>query len=294
MARDTLMTHQPADQPSEPGPVSAKKPQRKAGRDLRAAISVGVAIGALVILSLFVYRPAFGVLVLVAVVLAVREVAEAVREKGIVAASLPLMIGGEAMCIAAWFFGIKGLAIALLMTFFVLVVWRMSLPTEGFVVSVAASSFITLYIPFLASFAILMANRELGGAWVITWALAVVCNDTGGYAAGVLFGKHPMAPTISPKKSWEGFAGSLLAASIAGVLMITLALDGQWWHGVLFGIAIAMIATLGDLAESMIKRDLGIKDMSNLLPGHGGVMDRMDSLLFSAPVAWMLLTLFVG
>ena len=288
------MTEQSAPMPSDPAGATQTPPAGKAGRNLPAAIGVGAAIGGVVLLTLFLYRAAFGAVVVLAVVVAVREVALAVRQGGITVAPIPLMLGGVGMCVAAWFYGLEGLALGLLLTFFVSTVWRMSLPTEGFVSSAATSAFIAVYIPFLAGFAVLLTNRPDGAAWTIAWALAVVCNDTGGYIAGVLFGKHPMAPTISPKKSWEGFAGSLLAAAISGALMLSLALDGQWWQGVLLGVGIALIATLGDLAESMIKRDIGIKDMSDLLPGHGGVMDRMDSLLFSAPVAWMLLTLFVG
>jgi len=121
----------------------------------------------------------------------------------------------------------------------------------------------------------------------------VVCSDVGGYVGGVFFGKHPMSPTVSPKKSWEGLAGSALACMIAGVLLVGQALDGLWWQGLLFGAAIALSATLGDLGESIVKRDLGIKDMGSLLPGHGGLMDRMDSLLPSAAVAYLLLTMFV-
>ena len=288
------MTEQSAPTPGDSAGATQTPPAGKAGRNLPAAIGVGAAIGGVVLLTLFLYRPAFGAVVVLAVVVAVREVALAVRQGGITVAPIPLMLGGVGMCVAAWFYGLEGLALGLLLTFFVSTVWRMSLPTEGFVSSAATSAFIAVYIPFLAGFAVLLTNRPDGAAWTIAWALAVVCNDTGGYIAGVLFGKHPMAPTISPKKSWEGFAGSLLAAAISGALMLSLALDGQWWQGVLLGVGIALIATLGDLAESMIKRDIGIKDMSDLLPGHGGVMDRMDSLLFSAPVAWMLLTLFVG
>lgn len=283
--------------PTDPPVADAAGPETKpskAGRDLGAAIGVGVGIGAVVLLSVFLYRPAFAVLVAAAVAMAVHEVATAVRAARIVVAPWPLMAGGVAMCAAAWFYELPGLALALLISFLAAVVWRMSRPVEGFVVSSAVSAFILLYLPFLAAFTVLMVHREDGALWIVTWAVAVVCNDTGGYATGVLAGRHPMAPAISPKKSWEGFAGSLVAACIGSTLMITLTLDGLWWHGVLFGLAIAMVATLGDLAESMIKRDIGIKDMSALLPGHGGLMDRMDSLLFSAPLAWMLLTLFVG
>jgi phosphatidate cytidylyltransferase len=107
----------------------------------------------------------------------------------------------------------------------------------------------------------------------------------------VLFGKHPMAPSISPKKSWEGMVGSVLGCILVATPIIALALDGPWWGGVLYGAAIAVSATIGDLGESMIKRSLGIKDMGNLLPGHGGLMDRLDSLLPSAAVAYLLLSL---
>jgi phosphatidate cytidylyltransferase len=132
-----------------------------------------------------------------------------------------------------------------------------------------------------------------GSARIITFLIMVVASDTGGYAAGVLFGKHPMAPSISPKKSWEGFSGSVVAAMIGGTLTVWLLLGGQWWQGLLVGAAVAVTATGGDLAESLIKRDLGVKDMGNLLPGHGGVMDRMDSLLPSAVVSCLLLALLV-
>lgn len=287
------MDQQPTGTDASDGAPPSQPPNR-AGRNLPAAIGVGLAIGAVVLLTLFLYRPAFALIVIAAIGAACYEIATAMRSRGIYLEWWPLVVGGAGTGGAAWFYGLAGLAIATLLTFLVTVVWRMTGGIRGFVGSVAASSLIILYVPFLAGFAVLMVNREAGAAWIVAWALAVVGNDTGGYAAGVLLGKHPMAPAISPKKSWEGFSGSLVAASIISVLMFTLALDGQWWQGILFGLAISMVATLGDFAESMLKRDLGVKDMSNLLPGHGGVMDRMDSLLFSAPLAWMLLTLFVG
>lgn len=276
----------------DPGPVPA--PTGRAGRDLGAAVGVGVTIASVVLLTLFLYRPAFGLLVVAAVGAACYEIGTALRAGSVRVALWPLIVGGAGMGAAAWFYGLPGLAIGALLTFLVAVVRRMTGGTEGFVVSAAASSLIILYVPFLAGFAVMMASRDAGAAWVLAWAVAVVGNDTGGYAAGVLFGRHPIAPTISPKKSWEGFVGSLTVASIGSVLVYVLMLDGRWWQGVLFGLAMAMLATLGDFVESMIKRDLGVKDMSNLLPGHGGVMDRMDSLLFTAPPAWILLTLFVG
>jgi phosphatidate cytidylyltransferase len=146
-------------------------------------------------------------------------------------------------------------------------------------------------VPLLGGFAILLLVPDDGVTRVLAFIATVVASDVGGYTAGVLIGKHPMAPSISPKKSWEGFAGSVTACMIVATPIVALALDGPWWGGLLFGAAMAVSATVGDLGESLIKRDLGIKDMGHLLPGHGGLMDRLDSLLPSAAVAYLLLSL---
>jgi phosphatidate cytidylyltransferase len=157
---------------------------------------------------------------------------------------------------------------------------------------VGASAFVLLYVPTLAGFAVLLVHPHDGAARILAFAATVVCSDTGGYATGVLFGRHPLAPIVSKGKTWEGFAGSVLFCSIAGVLILTLTFHQAWWKGLLFGLAIVVTATVGDLGESMIKRDLGVKDMGDLLPGHGGVMDRLDSMLPCAAVAYLLLSGF--
>jgi phosphatidate cytidylyltransferase len=150
-----------------------------------------------------------------------------------------------------------------------------------------------IYVPLLGSFAPLMLAGEQGAARVVTFLLIVVMNDVGGYVAGVLFGKHQMAPKISPKKSWEGFAGSVVFGIAAGIGMAVYGLGVPFWVGILLGVGLVAVGTCGDLIESMIKRDLGIKDMSSFLPGHGGVMDRLDSLLLAAPVAWLIMYVLV-
>jgi len=134
-----------------------------------------------------------------------------------------------------------------------------------------------------------MLAPDDGAGRILTFMIMVVCSDTGGYIAGVLFGKHPMAPTISPKKSWEGFAGSLLTCVAVGVGLVVWMLDGDWWVGVALGLIAVVMATLGDLCESVMKRDLGIKDMSQVIPGHGGLMDRLDSLLATIAPIWLVL-----
>jgi phosphatidate cytidylyltransferase len=154
---------------------------------------------------------------------------------------------------------------------------------------VTAATLIAVYLPFLAGFAALLAGPADGDLRVLVTLAGVVLSDTGGYIAGSIMGRHPMAPTVSPKKSWEGLLGSLAAAAIGGAVLLQVLFDVSLWKGAVFGVAIAIAAVLGDLGESMIKRDLGVKDMSRLLPGHGGIMDRLDSIVLAAPTAYVLL-----
>jgi phosphatidate cytidylyltransferase len=271
----------------------APSPSR-AGRNLPAAIAVGVGLGALILGSLIWQKVLFTVLVLAVVLIAVDEMIKALRAGGAVIPRIPLFAGTTAMLAAAYFGGPMALLVALALTVLATIFWRMPGGSIGFVRDASAGVFLIGYVPLLAGFAILLVQPEADGLErVVTFFLVVIASDVGGYVAGVLFGKHPMAPTISPKKSWEGFTGSALACIGAGIGSVVLLLDGHWWVGAIIGAIGVVTATVGDLGESMIKRDLGIKDMSNLLPGHGGVMDRLDSLLATAPVVWLLLHLLV-
>jgi phosphatidate cytidylyltransferase len=266
----------------------------RAGRNLPAAIAVGVGLGAVILGSLFWQKVLFTFVVLAAVLVAVDELVRVFRTSGATLARTPLFAGTTAMLISAYFGGPLALLVALALTVLATIFWRMPGGSIGFVRDVTTGVFLLGYVPLLAGFAILLVQPEDDGPQrVVTFFLVVVASDVGGYAAGVLFGKHPMAPTISPKKSWEGFAGSTLACIGAGIGSVIWLLDGDWWVGAIVGAVAVLTATVGDLAESMIKRDLGIKDMSNLLPGHGGVMDRLDSLLATAPAVWLLLYLLV-
>ncbi|MET9316585.1 phosphatidate cytidylyltransferase [Kribbella sp. NPDC003505] len=277
----------------ESTPAPSPSPSR-AGRNLPAAIAVGVGLGALILGSLYWQKVLFVVLVLMVVLVAVDEMMKALRTGGAVIPRVPLFAGTAAMLVAAYFGGPMALLVALGITVLGTIFWRMPGGSVGFVRDVSAGVFLIGYVPLLAGFAILLVQPEADGPGrVVTFFLVVVASDVGGYVAGVLFGKHPMAPAISPKKSWEGFAGSTLACIGAGIASVVLLLDGDWWAGAIVGAVAVVTATVGDLGESMIKRDLGIKDMSNLLPGHGGVMDRLDSLLATAPIVWLLLHLLV-
>ncbi len=317
-------------------PQEAAPRQRKAGRNLPAAIASGLLMGAVVLASLFIVKQVFVVVAAVAVVAAVWELAEAVAVRRHLVPRVPLMVGSAATMPAAYVWGLDGLGAGILVTALVSVTWRLlapwphapdsphfdpgatterpadhdgtiqpvrpAPPTDGLprragmagdptvlLRDATSSVLVVLWLPLLAGFTMLMLREDDGAVRILTFVLLAVVSDTGGYAAGVLYGRHPMSPSVSPKKSWEGFAGSASAGLVAGILVVTLGLDGRWWVGALIGLAAVVTATVGDLSESVLKRDLGIKDMGSLLPGHGGVLDRLDSMLLTAPVLYLLL-----
>ncbi|MGH3274414.1 MAG: phosphatidate cytidylyltransferase [Streptosporangiaceae bacterium] len=244
-------------------------------------------------MALFTVRQVFIGIVAAAVAVSSWELAGALRRAGIRVTLAPVLLGGQAMVWLAWPFGRDGILVAFMITALVCLVWRFPRGAAGYVRDVSASVFGTAYVAGFAAFATLLVVPADGAARVLCLLLAAVGSDIGGYATGVLGGRHLMAPSISPKKSWEGFIGSLMVGTAAGTLSVTFLLGGQPWRGVLFGAAIVLTATGGDLVESLIKRDLGVKDMGTVLPGHGGLMDRLDSLLPSAVVSWLLLSLLV-
>jgi phosphatidate cytidylyltransferase len=282
--------------PLEPVPMEPVPPperRNRAGRNLPVAIGVGVALAAVILVSLYVWKTAFLGVVAIAVTLASYELANALRADRVRVPVVPIGVGGLAILAAAFAGGSEPMVVALALTLLAVVVWRLPENPRGYVRDVSAGFFATLYVPFLAGFAALLLRADDGANRVVVFVLLTVLSDIGGFAAGVLFGRHPMAPRISPKKSWEGFAGSALFSAVGGAIALPALLDGAVWQGVVTGLALMLVATLGDLGESMIKRDLGIKDMGSLLPGHGGMMDRLDSLLLAAPVAYLLLSWFV-
>ncbi|TQF67082.1 phosphatidate cytidylyltransferase [Rhodococcus spelaei] len=279
---------------SPPAPAGAATTS-KAGRNLPAAIAVGGGLGALLIVTLIFASRFWFVIVAAAMAVATWEVAKRLRESGILVPRIPLILGGQAIIWLGWPYGTTGVLAGFAGTVLVCMVWRLveqglDAAPRNYLRDVAITVFVAAWIPLLASFATLMVLQDKGADRVFVLMIGVVCSDVGGYAAGVLFGKHPMAPAISPKKSWEGLGGSLLFCVIGSVLTVTLLLDAAWWKGVPLGILLVVVATLGDLVESQVKRDLEIKDMGTLLPGHGGIMDRLDSLLPSAFVTWLVLT----
>ena len=264
--------------------------RRGPGRNLPAAIGVGLALVAVLALSVLVVQQAFPVVAAIAMVAAVLELTRALAHGGLEVPAVPLLVGVIGMVVSTVVFGAEGLMLSTAAAVCVLILWRVS-ESMGLTAlrDVAGGVFALAWVPFLGCFLLLLMQRDQGAMLVLLAVLGPVGNDVGGYIAGVLFGRHPMAPGISPKKSWEGFGGSLVLGTAMVTLIAVLALELPWWVGVAIGAVLVVVSTCGDLAESLLKRDLGIKDMGHLLPGHGGVLDRVDSILLAAPTTYVML-----
>jgi len=284
-AVDTLPEYPAA----EPEDEVAEPDRGRSGRNLPAAIGVGLTLGAAVIASLFLWRPAFLGVIIAAIGLGVWELVRAIRTSGANPPLIPLIAGGVLMTGLAWWGEADALVFGLIVTVLAAMVWRLADGAPGYGGDVTAATLIAVYLPYLGGFAALLAGPSDGHLRVLVTLAGVVLSDTGGYISGVMFGRHPMAPSVSPKKSWEGLAGSLVAAAVGGALLLFFLFHVALWRGAVFGVAVALAAVLGDLGESLLKRDLGVKDMSRLLPGHGGVMDRLDSIVLALPTAYVLL-----
>lgn len=282
-----------------PGPTAASAaPPSRAGRDLTRAIPVGVGLGALVIASIAFTPRAWYLVAAGAVAVGTWEVFKRLRQARFALPLFPLLAGGQAMVWAGYLNGAEGAFAAFAVTGVVVLVWRLLMAglttaPKNYMRDVSVAVFVLVWIAVPGALGAMLSDGDYGAQRVVALILLVVCSDVGGYVAGVIFGKHPMAPAISPKKSWEGFAGSILFATVGGALVVALLFDDSIWKGLLLGVLTVFTATLGDLVESQVKRDLGIKDMGTLLPGHGGFMDRLDSVLPTAVVVWVIFTYVV-
>jgi phosphatidate cytidylyltransferase len=270
----------------------------RAGRDVPVSIASAVVLIALILATLLIWKTLFMVVVAAAVLVAIWELHRGFAAKGLDLPEQPLMAGGVVMVVVAYFWGAPALVTATAVSALVTMLWLLRRGVPGYVQNATASVFTLVYVPFLGSFVALLLSEggatdfdryDAGVKGILTFIAVTAASDIGGFVAGVLFGRHPMAPIISPKKSWEGFVGSVVFCVAVGVAMIVWVLDADWWIGVCLGLIAVVMATLGDLCESVIKRDLGIKDMSHVIPGHGGLMDRLDSLLATIAPIWLLL-----
>lgn len=288
----------PGDTPPPP-----EKQKRSPGRDLPAAIIVGVVMAALVVATLLWWNWGFILLAALLLSLGAVELSNAMQRIGMRPAIVPIVVGTVIIVVGSYAAAnsprVVGLSsntvmlAALGLTALAAMVWRMPRGVDGYVKDTAASLFIIGYLPMMGAFLSLLMAPADGAARVVCFVLCIIANDTGGYAVGVLFGKHPLVPKISPKKTWEGLAGSIVTAMTVGALSVHFLLRAPWWVGLILGASLVIAGTSGDLIESLVKRDVGIKDMSSFLPGHGGVMDRLDSMIVGAPIAWIVLYIFV-
>jgi phosphatidate cytidylyltransferase len=293
---EAVHTPEASHAPEVSHPPEAPSRVSRTGRNLPVAIGVGAGLGGLVLLTLLTVKATFLLYVGAAFAVALTELTTAFAKRKINIPVIPVAAGGAAVLVCMYWLGSQAALAALALTVVAIFAWRLPGGPSGYVKDVTAGVFALIYLPFLASFVVAMLSPADGPRRVLTFVILTIASDIGGYFAGITLGRggrHPMAPVISPKKTWEGFAGSAAACLVAGLLCLTLLLHGHAWQGLLTGAAVVLAATLGDLAESMIKRDLEIKDMGKLLPGHGGIMDRLDSLLVVAPVVWLLLFLFI-
>jgi phosphatidate cytidylyltransferase len=284
--------------PGEPAvPGNTPKPAGiKTGRNLPAAIAVGAALVGGALLTLFTVKATFLIYMGLALGVGLHELTGALRTREIRIPFIPVLLGGAAMVTSAYWAAGGAVAAAFAVTLIAILAWRLPGGADGFVKDVTGAVFATAYLALPGATVAAMLAPGDGSRRVLTFVVLTIASDIGGYFAGITLGRggaHKMAPTISPKKTWEGLAGSALTVIAAGVILFPVLLHGYWWQGAITGVAAVAAAVLGDLAESMIKRDLGIKDMGNLLPGHGGVLDRLDSLVICAPVTWLLLAAFI-
>jgi phosphatidate cytidylyltransferase len=268
----------------------------RTGRNLPVAIGVGAALGAIALVTLLTVKATFLVYMGAALVIALHELDTALKTRQIRMPVIPVALGGAAMVTCAYWAAGGAVTAAFALTFVAVLAWRLFGGTEGYVGDVSAGVFAAAYLGVMGATVAAMLAPADGGKRVLTFIILTICSDIGGYFAGITLGRtgaHKLAPAISPKKTWEGLAGSVLACIVAGAILLPALLHGHWWQGIIIGVAAVAAAVLGDLAESMIKRDLDIKDMGSLLPGHGGILDRIDSLIICAPVVWLLLALFL-
>lgn len=274
------------------------KPKNSAGRNLPVAIGVGIGLGALVIFAMWTGQLTWYIVVAAAVAVAMWEVLTRLREHSYHLPRTLMILGGQAMVWSSWPFETRGLMAVYVISVLALMFGRLfhngrHRPPTNYLRDMSVGVFVLTWIPMFGSFAAMLSATSQGAATILVFMLCVVASDTGGYITGVMFGSHPMAPAVSPKKSWEGFAGSIVFGMVTGALSIHFLLEREAWVGAIMGLGLVVCASLGDLVESQFKRELGIKDMSNILPGHGGLMDRLDGMLPAAMVTWVAIS-FLG
>jgi phosphatidate cytidylyltransferase len=275
------------------------------GRSLSKSVAVGLLLAAIFLASILIYKELFIVLLSIATAIGAWELSTALREKNWYVPRVPAVVGSVLIMPATYFGGASIQWLASLAIVAALILWRTvhllferrkaNFQTlQRTIRDFGAAAFLVIYLPLTLSFGVLLLSREDGHWWVLAFVTTVALIDSAGYLFGRIFGKNKLAPGVSPKKTWEGLAASIVVGTISAVSFTVFLFGGAWWVGIIFAAALILSAVFGDLAESLIKRDLGIKDMSSLLPGHGGMMDRLDSLLPSSLMTYLVVVVFFG
>jgi phosphatidate cytidylyltransferase len=264
---------------------------KKAGRKLFPSIAVSLLLLGLIFGTINTQPLLFFGFIWIVIMIGIREITAAYGKGGIDLPDYVLMIAATVLLVATWNGNTQGLAVSAGLMIPILMFTLLVISQKDFIKRSTSAVFITFYLAVLGGFILLLANHPDGATRIFALVALIACNDTFAYIAGVLIGKHKIAPSISPKKSWEGLIGGAIAAVIGGSVIFHYLFETTWYVGALIGVMTVVTATCGDLIESAIKRDLAIKDMSNLLPGHGGIMDRLDSALFTAPAVWFAIEL---
>lgn len=281
---------------------NASAPQ---GRSLSKSVAVGLLLAGIFLASILIYKELFIVLLAIATAIGAWELSTALREKNWYVPRVPAVVGSVLIMPATYFGGASIQWLASLAIVAALIIWRTihllferrkaNFQTlQRTIRDFGAAAFLVIYLPLTLSFGALLLRREDGHWWVLAFVTTVALIDSAGYLFGRIFGRNKLAPGVSPKKTWEGLAASIVIGTISAVSFTVFLLGGQWWVGIIFAAALILAAVFGDLAESLIKRDLGIKDMSSLLPGHGGMMDRLDSLLPASLMTYLVMVVFFG
>ncbi|MEY4390913.1 MAG: hypothetical protein RLZZ400_656 [Actinomycetota bacterium] len=273
-------------------------------RNFAKSVIYGLIFGGAFLASILILKEAFIFFIAVVAAAGSWELATALRKAGWYVPRVPVTVGSLIIMPATYWGGpilqwatVAAIIIALTVWRTVHLLWeRRESIEQSFLKSLrdfSAAAFVVIYLPLMCSFAVLLLKRGDDGAlWVLQFVVPTSMVDTFGYLVGRKLGKTRIAPGVSPKKSLEGLVASIVAGGTASVLLMVFVLKHDWWWGVIVGALIIVAAVMGDLAESLIKRDLGVKDMSSLIPGHGGMMDRLDSMLPAGLVVYIVATLF--
>jgi phosphatidate cytidylyltransferase len=288
------------DRSSRPGigmePPDQGAPGEGANAGVRIATGIAAAVIALVLFALGTV-PAL-ILCIVVVTFAAGECFGVLRRAGYHPATLLGLVGTVALMIAAYTKGASAIPLVLVLIVVFTFLWYLFGVERGAPVAGSAATLLTVgWISLLGSFAaLLLAPSNFpdrhGIAFLLGAIIATVANDVGGLVIGGWLGRHPLAPSISPNKTWEGWLGGLVLSVVVSAALVGAIHPWTPGKAAVLGLMVAVVAPIGDLAESLLKRDLHIKDMGTLLPGHGGVLDRVDALLFVLPATYYLVRAF--